>query len=80
MKKQLNPKERAELFHSILGMGRGADLMEEIERLFGMHSDTFHPDPYQHAFNAGQRAAVVKIKHIVDTDINRLEGKNASAS
>jgi len=69
----LNPIERVELFKNVLGLGKGVEVLEEICRLFGVDGDTFHTDPYQHAYNAGQRAAAIKIKQIVNTDPERIK-------
>ena len=70
---QLNPEERTKLFKSVLGMGKGVEVMEEMERLFGVHSDIFNIDPYRHAYQAGQRAAIIKIRNIVNVDLEKLK-------
>jgi len=35
MKQPLNPIELTKLFHSVLGLGKGLDVLNEMERLFG---------------------------------------------
>lgn len=79
MKQPLNPKERAKLFKEVFSSGRGADVLDEVLRLFGADADTFNENPYWHAYNAGQRAAAIKIKRIVETDLERLKNAETKA-
>lgn len=69
----LKPEERAKLFHSILGMGKGLDVLDEIMRLCGADIDTFDRDPYVNAHNAGLKAAAYKIKGLVFREEKRKE-------
>jgi hypothetical protein len=47
----------------------GEFALKEIDALTCYKSNTFDPDPYQSAYNAGQRSVAVFIHNVIDQDI-----------
>ena len=51
--------------------GEGKLVLDEIDRIAFYKANTFHPDPYQHAYNAGQRSIAVFIHTCIEQDIEK---------
>ncbi len=49
----------------------GEYVLNEIDILCGYKIGTFHPDPYKHAYSAGQRSIAVLIHDFIDQDIEK---------
>lgn len=47
----------------------GEKVLAEIDKFTMYNENTFNQDPYQHAYNAGQRSMAVFIHNIIDQDI-----------
>ena len=43
---------------------------EAIDALTNYRNNTFDPDPYQSAYNAGQRSVAVFVHNVIDQDID----------
>ena len=43
--------------------------LKEIDCLTGYKNDTFHPDPYQNAYNAGKRAVSIILRNLIERDV-----------
>jgi hypothetical protein len=54
-------------------MGKGPEVLDEIDRLMGVKEDVFSADPYVSAYNAGQRACPIKIRKIVEADETKFK-------
>ncbi|GAI37011.1 unnamed protein product [marine sediment metagenome] len=53
---------------------RGADgelALGEIDKLCGMRNDTFDPDPYVSAYNAGRRSVGIFIDNCINEDVEK---------
>jgi len=53
---------------------RGADgefVLNEIDTLCGYGASTFDPDPYKHAYKAGQRSMAVLLHDFIDQDVEK---------
>jgi len=47
--------------------GKDSELViEQVDELCGYNEDTFVPDPYAHAYNAGRRSVGVKFHKILE--------------
>lgn len=54
---------------------RGADgelALDEINKLCGMKNDTFDPDPYVSAYNAGRRSVAIFIDNCINQDVEKV--------
>ncbi|MCK5610262.1 hypothetical protein KAR91_50785 [Candidatus Pacearchaeota archaeon] len=61
-----------EKLKSILGGPDGDFVMKHIDKLTGYSENTFNPDPYKHAFNAGMRQVSVQLHDLLKADIEKL--------
>lgn len=43
--------------------------MKAIDGITGYRNDTFHPDPYQNAYNAGKRAVSIILRNMLERDV-----------
>ena len=54
--------------------------LKAIDGITGYKNDTFHPDPYQSAYNAGKRAVSIILRNMMERDIKKakkeMEKKN----
>lgn len=51
----------------------GEFTLKEIDALTYYKGNTFNPDPYQSAYNAGQRSVSVFIHNVIELDIEKAE-------
>ena len=55
--------------------------LKAIDGITGYKNDTFHPDPYQSAYDAGKRAVSIILRNMMDRDIEKakqeMEKENA---
>lgn len=55
--------------------------LKAIDGITGYRNDTFNPDPYQSAYNAGKRAVSIILRNMMDRDIKKarqeMEKENA---
>ncbi len=56
-------------FQRVFGGKGGESVLEEIDKLVNYKGNQFDPDPYIHAYNAGQRSMAVLIHNILDQDV-----------
>ena len=56
-------------FQRVFAGKDGEFVLEEIDKLVNYKGNAFDPDPYIHAYNAGQRSMAVLIHNIIDQDI-----------
>ena len=49
--------------------------LKAIDGLTGYDDNTFHSDPYKHAYNAGKRAVSVILHHLMDRDIKKAKAE-----
>ena len=49
----------------------GKEFLEAIDAWAGYKNDTFSPDPYQAAYNAGRRSVAIFIHNVVDNDVEK---------
>ena len=47
--------------------------LKAIDGITGYKNDTFHPDPYQSAYNTGKRAVSIILRNIMDRDIKKAK-------
>ena len=47
--------------------------LKAIDGITGYKNDTFHPDPYQSAYNAGKRAVSIILRNMMDRDIKKAK-------
>lgn len=45
--------------------------LKAIDGITGYNNDTFHPDSYQSAYNAGKRAVSIILRNMMERDIKR---------
>lgn len=78
---QLNKEQKVKLGKMISNVeafrkvfsGSGGELaLEQIDGLCGYKTNIFDPDPYKHAYNAGQQSVAVLIHIIVELDLREL--------
>lgn len=62
----LKKEENEKRFRSFFNGAEGDFVLEQIDILCGYNQTTFHVDPYQHAFGAGQRNAAVVIHELLE--------------
>jgi len=43
--------------------------LEAIDGITGYKDDTFHPDPYQNAYNAGKRVVSIILRNMLERDV-----------
>tara|TARA_Y100000310_G_C20641166_1_gene793993 strand:+ start:1122 stop:1391 length:270 start_codon:yes stop_codon:yes gene_type:complete len=51
----------------------GEEALKEIDFLTMYKNNTFDPDPYQHAYNSGQRSVTVWIHECMDHDVEKAQ-------
>ncbi len=72
-------KEIARRIHRSASMQRafsgedGELALKEIDMLSHYKGNAFDPDPYQHAYNAGQRSIAVFIHNCLEQDIDEAQ-------
>lgn len=49
--------------------------LKAIDGITGYKNDTFHPDPYQNAYNAGKRAVSIILHNMMDRDIKKAKAE-----
>ncbi len=47
--------------------------LKAIDGITGYRNDTFHPDPYQSAYNAGKRAVSIILRNMMERDIKKAK-------
>ncbi len=47
--------------------------LKAIDGITGYRNDTFHPDPYQHGYNAGKRAVSIILRNMMERDIKEAK-------
>jgi hypothetical protein len=57
------------MFQRVFGDKEGELVLKEIDDACEYNGSTFDPDPYIHAYKAGQRSMAVFIHNIIDQDI-----------
>ena len=64
----MQPKriESIKRLKSFFGNAEGDFIMGQIDMLCGYKADTFSPDPYLHAYNAGRKSVAVEIHNILE--------------
>ncbi len=71
---------RSSMFQKVFGGKEGEYVLSEIDTDSNFNGSTFDPDPYIHAYKAGQRSMAVFIHKIIDQDIEnarkRMESNN----
>ena len=60
---------RSACFQRLFGGKDGDFVLDEIDKLVNYKGNQFDPDPYIHAYNAGQRSMAVLIHNILDQDV-----------
>lgn len=51
----------------------GKKVLGDLQKHCHFMSNTFSPDPYEHAFNAGRRDTILYILHKLNIDIDEAE-------
>ncbi|MHC4121941.1 MAG: Bbp19 family protein [Planctomycetota bacterium] len=51
----------------------GEFVLKQLDLLVGYKSSVFDSDPYQHAYNAGQRSVAVFIHNCINQDVNEAQ-------
>lgn len=51
---------------SFFNCAEGEFVMKQIDELCFYETDTFHPDPYIHAYRTGRRSVAVEIHNILE--------------
>lgn len=64
---------RSACFQRVFKGADGELTLKEIDEVAHYKGNTFDPDPYQSAYNAGQRSIAVFIHNCIDQDINEAE-------
>jgi hypothetical protein len=64
---------RSACFQRAFSGADGEFTLKEIDTLVNYKGNTFDPDPYQHAYNAGQRSIAVFIHKVIDQDIDEAK-------
>jgi hypothetical protein len=62
---------RSAAFQRVFSGSDGKLTLDEIDMLCGYKRDTFHADPYEHAYNAGRRSAAVFIHNVIEQDVEK---------
>lgn len=60
---------RSACFQRVFRGSDGELVLDEIDKFGGYKNDTFDPDPYIAAYNAGKRAIAVVIHNAIESDI-----------
>ncbi len=60
---------RSACFQRLFSGKDGDFVLKEIDTLVNYKGNAFDPDPYIHAYNAGQRSMAVLIRNILDQDV-----------
>ena len=60
---------RSACFQRLFAGKDGDFVLDEIDILMNYKGNIFDSDPYQHAYNSGQRSSAVLIHTIIDQDI-----------
>ena len=74
-----NKKELKRRIHSAACFQRafsgedGEFALKEIDKLTLYNGNSYDPDPYQHAYNAGQRSIAVFIHRSISQDIDEAQ-------
>ena len=64
---------RSSVFQKVFGGSDGEFVLTEIDKSVDFNGSTFDPDPYIHAYKAGQRSMAVFIHTILDEDIKTVK-------
>ena len=71
---------RSSVFQKVFNGREGEFVLAEIDKDTNFNGSTFDPDPYIHAYKAGQRSMAVFIHTIIDQNIEiarkRMESNN----
>ncbi len=66
-------KDLVILYKKVFGNEDGKKILEDLENAAGYHRSNFNTDPHEMAFREGGRAFVVRIKQLIETDLDRFE-------
>lgn len=66
-------KDEAQIIKAAWSSDHGKQaLLLIVERLCGIHTDPFHPDPYIHARGAGRRTVGIDLMTAINTPLEKL--------
>lgn len=63
---------RSAAFQRVFSGADGELVQEEINKFAGYKNDTFDPDPYEHANNAGRRSVAIFIDNCINQNIAKV--------
>ena len=68
-------------FQRVFSEPDGERVLSELDKFCGFKDDTFKPDPYVSAYNAGRRSVAIFIHNVIEQDIEKAKEalKNASS-
>jgi len=64
---------RSACFQRVFSGADGELTLKEVDRFLGYRNDTFDPDPYIAAYNAGKRAGAIFIHNAIDLDVEEAK-------
>lgn len=62
---------RSAVLQKVFSGPDGKEALEIIDEITGYKSNTFRPDPYKHAYNAGCKASAIVIHNALDGDVEK---------
>ena len=71
---------RSACFQRAFSGADGEYTLKEIDAVSHYKGNTFDPNPYQSAFNAGQRSIAVFIHNAIDEDIEKAKKRLAKGT
>lgn len=66
-------KELIKLYQRVLGTEEGKKVVHDLCQRYRMLGTTFSPDPYTHAYNAGQRDVILHILEMLELKVVDIE-------
>ncbi len=64
---------RSAIFQKMFSGEEGLSVLKEIDIISCYKSNTFDPDPYKHAYNAGQLSISVFIHNCIDMNLDQAK-------
>lgn len=79
-KRERKPIDKAIDYKTTFSTVSGKKVLADLSIQARALANTFDPDPYQHAFNAGRRDMILFILHKLDYDIDEMEKRLKEAA
>ncbi len=64
--------KRSACFQKVFRGTDGEKALKELDKWLGFRNDTFDPDPYISAYNAGRRAVAIFLHNAIDEDLDKI--------